>query len=250
MFSSTQIVPASTANIISESGFSIGETVVLKPEHPEEERLKRFVVTPKNEAFPITKEQDKALNKFLKEHIIEDSNIYNIVIGDTETNYEFMRTSYVSFRINGEQEWNTIIITSNDVVQKFINGDMSPNFNPIWLHDYEESSSNDCVLPMRSISTYGMIEHVPAIEVIDLYTKQIYPGLEYIIVGIDKRIPNQKPICTGPTESIHLHITPKIGLDINEEIYWYVDCLNNTICQYEDGVPFIKLLSIESTKIF
>ena len=240
----------STDNIISECGFSIGDTVILKSEHLGEEYLTRFVVTPKREILPITPEQNEALNKFLNKHSnTDDSSSYNIVIGETSTNYKFQRKMCVSFIINDEQDCNTIIITSPNVVKKFLNGELPSYFNPIWLHNYEEQDHNKTSLyPMRSISTYGFIEHIPHIETVDLYTKKIIPGLEYIIFGINSEIPNQKSVNTGSTGSIHLHLEPKINLNMDEEIYWFVDCTNNTICQYEDGVPFINLSSIESKK--
>ena len=102
--------------------------------------------------------------------------------------------------------------------------------------------------PRRSISTYGMNPLEPK------------EGTKYIVTNVTNQIRYRKGSElfryyneideNGTTSNVHLYVKPEGEYDImTDEIFWYIDFTNKTICQNEDGAITETLSDISSVNI-
>lgn len=115
---------------------------------------------------------------------------------------------------------------------------------------FDNSKTNDLskLPPRRSISTYGMNSLEPE------------EGENYIVTNVTNQIRYRKGSelfryhneidGSGTTNNVHLYVTPECEYNIiTDEIFWYIDFTNKTICQNEDGAVTHILSDIKHVKI-
>ena len=229
----------------------INSTIILKEKKPDLNNFSIYCVDEDEQITPLKQNIEKEYRIFVNSHYsfhqsFDSKNkdkIYKI------EKYEFkMEYGLIYFKEIIKNIWNTIIVANNNIVEKFIDDNLpfGNSNNPVWMHGLDESNFNESRnLARRSISTYGKIEHQPNYSVYDIYKNEYSKPYEYIVVNVSNIVPNQKPLFLGKTKNTYIHLEPKNGLSDDEEVFWFVDYTNKTICQFEDGAILVKLESIE-----
>ena len=229
-------------------------TIVLKEKVPSLDGFRFYSVNSQNviEKVCPSYKLSHELNNFIENHY-ESYNCEEILQPIPIEMFEFKRKNgIIYFReietlIQDDECWNTIIVAHESIVNKMVKKEypLTNYGDGTWIHGINPNFfEEEHMRVKRSISTYGKIEHIPQVSRFDFYTKKFSTSTQYIVVDISHIIPNEKPY-RGTVNNVHLHVEPINGLDDDEEIFWFVDYTNKTICQFEDGANIIDLESIE-----
>lgn len=229
-------------------------TIVLKEKVPSLDGFSFYSINSQNviEKVSPSYKLSHELNNFIENHY-ESYNCEEVFQTTPIEMFEFKsKYGIIYFReikthIQDDECWNTIIVAHESIVNKMIKKDypLTNYEDGTWIHGLNPNFfEEENMRAKRSISTYGKIEHIPQVSRFDFYTKKFSNSSQYIVVHISHIIPNEKPY-RGTVNNVHLHVEPINGLDDDEEIFWFVDYTNKTICQFEDGASIIDLENIE-----